>query len=186
MEAAEALDRDSVVAGRVEEQEAVRAPVGVVARAAAEVCGKRGKPLAAVVAVEELEDRAEPEAAQVVAQAAVAVAEVLVGAEELGGRVVVEAAPEREQVVEEDLGAQAAVAVEEVLVGVEELGGRVALEAAPLAEEALEVQVEGPEALAVAVAADLELAGREVVDLAEEAEDREVDLAEVVVGQAAE
>ena len=182
MEAAAGPDRDSVAADQAEGREAVRARAGAAARVAAEVCGKRGNPLAeAEVLVVLVEDLGAPAAVLVLGEDLAVLVE---GLEALAG---VEAAQ-----VQERAAGDLAVLVEglEVPVGVE---------AARVRERAagdLEVLVEGLEvpvgveaaqvrerAAAGGLAVDLELAGREVVDPVEEAEDRAEDLAEVAAGQ---
>ena len=156
MEAAAGPDRDSVAADQAEGREAVRARAGAAARVAAEVCGKRGNPLAeAEVLVVLVEDLGAPAAVLVLGEDLAVLVE---GLEALAG---VEAAQ-----VQERAAGDLAVLVEglEVPVGVE---------AAQVRERAA----------AGGLAVDLELAGREVVDPVEEAEDRAEDLAEVAAGQ---
>jgi hypothetical protein len=126
VEAAEDPDRDSAAVGQAEEREAERARAGVEARAAAEACGKRGKPQAeAVVGVL-------VEAEELVAQVAV------VG--EPGPAV--EVARVREPAVAEDL---------EALVEGLEVRAEVVGEPGPAVEGDLEGRVEDQEALAAVV-----------------------------------
>ena len=154
-------DRDSAAADRAEGREAVRARAGAAARVGAEVCGKRGNPLAEAVA-----------------------AVLVVLGEDLGALAAVEAAQVQERVVAADLAVPVedleALAAVEVAREREPAAGDLAVLAEALAAgEAAQVR----EPAAGDLAVDLELAGREAVELVEEAADRAEDMAEVAAGQ---
>jgi hypothetical protein len=174
VEAAADPDLDSAGADRAEGREAVRAQVGAAARVAAEVCGKQGKPQAAVAAevlavpaAVEVERAPAAGVARVREQVEAADLAVLVEAREAPAAVV-EAARVREPVGAADLAVQVEdlevpAAVEEDLgVPVADLGVQAVVEA---------VRVREP-AAAEDSAVGLELVGREVVGPVEEAEDR--------------